>query len=171
MSGPKQEVYSRRSRLSAARLCAVQALYLTEFTDRPLTDVLSDFLNERLGSSALQEDGEKERPTPLVPPDPTVFTALVRGTVEAKAQLDETIDASLDGERTIARLEAILTSILRVGVFEMMHCPDVPPKVVISEYVDIAHAFFGGPEPKLVNAVLDRVAKAVRVDELSTGRS
>ncbi len=169
MNGPKKEVYSRRSRLSAARLCAVQALYLTEFTDRPLTDVLSDFLNERLGGSALQEDGEKESPTPLVPPEPGVFTALVRGTVENKADIDGVINASLDGERTTARLEAILTSILRVGVFEMTRCLDVPPKVVISEYVDIAHAFFGGPEPKLVNAVLDRVAKGIRGDELADG--
>ncbi len=169
MSDPKKESFSRRSRRSAARLCAVQALYLTEFTDRPLTDVLSDFLNERLGSSALQEDGDKELVTPLVPPDPTVFTALVRGTVDAKAAIDETINASLEGDRTTARLEAILTSILRVGVFEMTRCLDVPPKVVISEYVDIAHAFFGGPEPKLVNAVLDRVAKAVRADELGEG--
>lgn len=168
MSGQKKEVYSRRSRLSAARLCAVQALYLTEFTDRPLTEVLSDFLNERLGGSALEEDGEKEQPTPLVPPEPSVFTALVRGTVEQKPAIDATINASLDGERTTARLEAILTSILRVGVYEMVNCLDVPPKVVISEYVDIAHAFFGGPEPKLVNAVLDRVAKSVRGDELGS---
>ncbi len=169
MSDPKKDVFSRRSRLSAARLCAVQALYLTEFTDRPLTDVLSDFLNDRLGGSALLEDGDKESVQPLVPPDPAVFTALVRGTVEAKDAIDDTINASLDGERTTARLEAILTSILRVGVFEMTRRLDVPPKVVISEYVDIAHAFFGGPEPKLVNAVLDRVAKAVRSDELGEG--
>ena len=167
MTGPKKEVYSRRSRLSAARLCTVQVLYLTEFTDRPLTDVLSDFLGDRLGGSALQEDGEKEIPAPLVSPEPGVFTALVRGTVESKAEIDQVINAALDGERTTARLEAILTSILRVGVFEMSHCLDVPPKVVISEYVDIAHAFFGGPEPKLVNAVLDRVAKGIRGDELA----
>jgi len=159
--------FSRRSRLSAARLCAVQALYLTEFTDRPLTEVLSDFLQERIGSTSLEEDDGKERVTPLVPPDPTVFTTLVRGTVERKADLDAVINASLDGERTTARLEAILTSILRVAVFEMENCLDVPPKVVISEYVDIAHAFFGGAEPKLVNAVLDRVAKGVRGDELA----
>jgi N utilization substance protein B len=167
MTDPRKEVYSRRSQLSAARLCAVQALYLTEFTDRPLTEVLADFLSRRLGGSALQEDGEKENPTPLVPPEPEVFAALVRGTVENKPDLDRVINAALDGDRTTARLEAILTSILRVGVFEMTHCLDVPPKVVISEYVDIAHAFFGGPEPKLVNAVLDRVAKGVRGDELA----
>jgi len=161
-----KRVFSKRSQRSSARLCAVQAMYLTEFTDRPLTEVLSDFLNQRLGGEVLQDIDDSEVMTPTVPPEPTVFTSLVRGAFEQKEQLKETIDASLDGDRNVERLEAILASILRVGVFEMMNCLDVPPKVIISEYVDIAHAFFGGPEPKLVNAVLDRVAKSVRKDEL-----
>jgi N utilization substance protein B len=166
MSNQKKQVYSKRSQRSSARLCAVQAMYLTEFADRPLTDILSDFLNQRLGGDALQDVDDVEVVTPLVPPEPTIFTSLVRGAVENKPAIDETINASLEGDRTVARLEAILVSILRVGVFEMVNCLDVPPRVTISEYVDIAHAFFGGPEPKLVNAVLDRVAKSVRVDEL-----
>jgi len=167
MTGKKKQAFSKRSQKSSARLCAVQAMYLTEFTERPLTEVLSDFLNQRLGGDALQDIDDVEVVTPLVPPEPTIFTSLVRGAVDAKASIDESINAALDGDRTMARLEAILASILRVGVYEMINCPDVPPKVIISEYVDIAHAFFGGPEPKLVNAVLDRVAKGVRSSELS----
>ena len=80
--------------------------------------------------------------------------------------LDERIGPWLDGEWTVERLEVLLRAILRAGTYELAERLDVPAETVINEYVDVAHAFFAGREPGLANAVLDKVARALRPGEL-----
>lgn len=159
---------SRAQSRSAARLSAVQALYVLAQTDQRIDAVLRDFLEKRLGGEAIQEDPdtEAETVTPLVPPDGELFTALVRGVAGVRAQLDETIAPALSREWPMERLEMLVHTVLLCGAFELFHRPQTPPRVIISEYVDVAHAFYAGAEPRMVNAVLDRIARVVRAGEI-----
>ncbi|HIJ63339.1 MAG TPA: transcription antitermination factor NusB [Rhodospirillaceae bacterium] len=140
---------------SSARLAAVQALYLMDMTGAPVDKVLDDFLHHGLG-------GEPEAEERLAIPDPLLFTDILRGAVERGQDLDAMVGQALSGDWSVERLENILRAILRAGAYELTARPDVPMKVVISEYVDLAYAFYSGPEPGLVNAVLDRIGKVVR---------
>lgn len=95
----------------------------------------------------------------LPKPDPAMLTRLVEGAAAHGDQLDEALGAALSGDLTLPRLEVLLRVILRAGAFELLMCPDVPPRVAINDYVDVAHAFYAGKEPAIVNAVLDRIAR------------
>jgi len=156
-------------RRSAARLAAVQTLYAVDSGGGGgLDGVLRDVLEGRLAGEALVDvpDPEglmepREVAQSLLPADADLLIRLARGTEAEKARLDETIDASLSGEWSAARLEPLVRAILRVAVFELIGVPDIPPRVSINEYVDLARAFYDGPEVKLVNAVLDRIARQV----------
>lgn len=156
-------------RRSAARLAAVQALYTSELSDRSADAVLEDFIQHGLGAtaSALDED-ETEVEHRLSEPDGPLLTAIFRGSLEARDDLDTMIGGALSGDWTMERLESLLRAILRAGAFELARRPETPVKVVLSEYVDIAHAFYSGPEPGLVNAVLDRIARVVRAEEIGS---
>lgn len=145
-------------RRRAARLAAVQALYEMELGGAGSERVTADFL-ARGGTAQL--DGK------ALAADPAFMTDLVRGFAARRADTDALVAAALDKGRTPGRLEAVLRAILRCGAFELLARADVDPPVVISEYVAIAGGFFDGPEPTLVNAVLDRVAHAVRADDLA----
>lgn len=154
---------------SAARLAAVQALYDWEISAAPIDSVIADFLNHGLGAKAPMPTGKDEPEgelTALIEPEPVLFSALVRGAAAQRDRLDEILTNCLSADWPSERLEAVLRAILRVGAFELAERPDTPVRVVISEYVDVAHAFYAGPESKLVNAVLDRIAKVVREGEL-----
>ena len=83
-----------------------------------------------------------------------------------RERLDETISAALSEEWPLARLETMLRLILEAGAYELVHRPDIPPRVTMSEYVAIAYAFFAGKEPGLANGVLDRLARTLRGDDL-----
>ncbi|MEO5373271.1 MAG: transcription antitermination factor NusB [Alphaproteobacteria bacterium] len=154
-------------RRSAARLGAVQALYQAEVTGAGVETVLKDFRPRRLAGEALTDDPETEREVavPLVEPDFDLLAAIVRGATARREDLDGMIAGALSADWTPERLELIIRSILRAGTFELLERGDVPLRVVITEYVDVAHAFYGGPEPGLVNAVLDRIGRLVRPDE------
>lgn len=145
------------ARQSAARLAAVQALYQTDHSGARSDDVLEEFLRYRLGDSF---DTEQD-----VAPNKALFTQIVRGVGLRRAELDEMIGAALSEKWTAARLEYILRAILRAGAYELEARPTTPARVVISEYVDVAHAFYSGQEPAMVNGVLDRIAHAIRPDE------
>ncbi|MDR3440832.1 transcription antitermination factor NusB [Telmatospirillum sp.] len=159
-------------RRSTARLAAVQALYQSELTGHPADRVLEDFLQYGIGSSVtLGQDADEDSAGGevehiLAPPDGALLAVIFRGATARREVLDEMIAGALTGDWTVERLESVLRAILRGGAFELIDCPDVPVRVVISEYVDIAHAFYSGPEPGLVNAVLDRIARVVRADEI-----
>ena len=156
-------------RRSAARLAAVQALYEIELTGSAVDRVLDDFLTHGIGAKTLiaaPEDEDAEVEAILAPPDRIMFAAIVRGTTARLEDFDAMVNGALTNDWTVERLEAVLRCIMRAGAFELATRADVPPRVAISEYVDVAHAFFSGPEPKMVNAVLDRIAKVVRSEEI-----
>lgn len=161
-SGRSQMAARRRS---AARLAAVQALYQMEITGATPDQVVRNFLSHDVGGQN-SVDGDDDAET-LVEPDPDMLTQIVFGTALRQADMDGLIGPNLSGDWSVERLEALLRAVLRVGAWELTHRDDIPPKVTISEYVDVAHAFYAGPEPGLVNAVLDKIARKERAEEMS----
>ncbi len=150
---------------SSARLVAIQALYEIDMTGVDAGPVLGEFLRQRWKSAlAMATEGEKDLPE-MVRPDGTLLAELVRGVVEKCAELDGIIGPSLSEEWTIERLEVILRAILRAGTLELLTMSEVPARVVINEYVNVAKAFFDDNKPSLVNGVLDKIARVLRVAE------
>ena len=154
---------------SAARLAAVQALYEMDMTDASADPVLEEFLARRwsvaVAQGAAADDAAAEaQPAerPLAEPDEAWLRDVVQGASRRKDELDRLIGDALAGGRTIERLEMLVKAVLRAGAYELVARPDVPPRVVISEYVDVAHAFFAGSEPAFINGVLDGVARKAR---------
>lgn len=144
-----------------ARLGAVQALYQIELAGTAVEPTIEEFVRYRLGADV--EDGA------LAAVDSVLFADIVGGAWERRAAIDARIAGALDGGRRIERLERVVRATLRAGVYELMARPDVPARVVINEYVDVAHAFFGGGEPGFVNGVLDRLARELRRPEIEGG--
>jgi len=145
---------------STARLAAIQALYQIAFSNADPEQVIAEFTAHRLGEGI---DGIR-----LLKADPSLFADIVRGVVRSRADLDDMIAAVLVEDWTIERLETLLACILRAGAHELADRADVPARVVISEYVDLADAFYGEKETGLVNGVLDRLARELRPLELGT---
>jgi N utilization substance protein B len=146
-------------RRSIARLTAVQALYQLELNPgRGADAVIGEFLHHRLGREI---DGDNYGEA-----DATLFGDIVRGVAEHRERLDETLAAALSEEWPLSRLERLLRLILEAGAYELVHRLDIPPRVIISEYVAIAYAFFSGREPALANGVFDRLARTLRRAEL-----
>ena len=135
----------------AARLAAVQALYQLDMNEGVAAAVVSEFVKHRLEPHA----------------DQPLFSDIVGGVAARVVEVDDVIGGALVEGWTVARLEMVLRAILRAGTYELLARTDVPPKVAISEYVEIAHAFFSGKEPGLVNGVLNRLAQERRPGELA----
>jgi transcription antitermination protein NusB len=152
---------SNSQRRSAARLAAVQALYEMEMVGAPADAVLAEFMAKRWRFSA----GE-DRSQAMTEPDEAWLTDLVNGVSSRAAELDGTIVAVLSLGLTLDRLETLLRVVLRAGAYELRTKAEVPAAVVINEYVEVANAFFGGKEAALINGVLDRLARELRVGEL-----
>ena len=150
---PKQEVKQANQR-GAARLVAVQALYQMELSGTGVLEIVSEYENYRLGQEI---DGEQ-----YLKADASWFRSIVAGVVKDQRNLDPVIADSLIEGWPLSRLDATIRAILRAGVFEIIERKDVPTAVIVTEYVEIAHAFFDEDEPKLVNAVLDAVARKLR---------
>ena len=151
------------ARYSTARLVAIQALYSMDMTGTTPAQALDEYNDRR--QNAADADGEPS----LAKPDKDLIVQLVHGTAAEMAAVDELIGSALSGEWTIDRIEAILRAILRVGVWELKSRPNTPARVAISEYVDIARAFYAGTEPNLVNAVMDRMARTLRPQDFENG--
>lgn len=147
-------------RRSVARLAAVQALYEMDMVGASADPVLSGFLRNRWNFAV------DDASPPLAEPDDRLLEDLVRGVSERRQELDASIAPVLAKEWTIERLEVVLRAILRAGTYELLVRTDIPPRVVISEYVSVAHAFFAGKEAGLVNGVLDRLARSLREGEM-----
>ncbi|WP_412051796.1 MULTISPECIES: transcription antitermination factor NusB [unclassified Hoeflea] len=140
----------------AARLAAVQALYQMDIGGAGVLEIVAEYEDHRLGGEI---DGDQYRPA-----DAAWFRAVVSGVVENQRALDPVIRASLNEDWPLSRLDATLRAILRAGAWELSAKKDVPFAVIVTEYVDVARAFFDGEEPKIVNAVLDRLARTYRED-------
>lgn len=138
-----------------ARLAAVQALYQLDMSGQYVSEVVADFAANRLGSEI---DGDQYRDA-----DFDWFKMIVTGVVDGQRALDPEIHDTLTDDWPLSRIDSTLRAILRAGAFELSKRNDVPIPVIIKEYVDIASAFFEeDDEPKLVNAVLDRLARRFR---------
>ena len=97
--------------------------------------------------------------------DQNLFEAIVRGVVAHQREIDPAVDAQLAVGWRLNRLDATLRAMLRGAMYEILYRRDMPARVVITEYLDIAKAFFEGEEPKVINAVLDKLAKKHRAAE------
>ncbi len=146
---------------SLARLAAVQALYQMEHSGKGVKAVIREFEDHRLGGEL---EGEAIRQA-----DDAFFADIVDGVVEVQEKIDPFIERSLRKGWTLKRLDATARAILRAGIFELIRRPDVPYRVVIDEYVELANNFFdeGTTEASFINGVLDSAAKDVRSDEIS----
>ena len=149
---------SARARRSAARLAAVQALYqiMMRGGDADADAVIGEFVAHRFGADL---DGDR-----FVEPERSLFTAIVRGASTGADALDTAIAGALAGGWTLQRMEPLLHAILRAGAWELAEHRELPVAIVIDEYLELAHAFFAGGEPAMVNAVLDRLAQRRGVD-------
>ncbi len=147
-------------RRAAARLAAVQALYEMDLADAPPDPVLRNFIQDRW-QAGVEEEGRE-----YVEPDEELFTRLVRGATERRDELDGIINPALRDGLDVAGLQAVMRALLRLATFELLAVTDVPARVVITEYIEVAKAFFTGPEPDLVNAALDRMVKVLRAEEM-----
>ena len=150
---------SAKARRKAARLAAVQALYQMEQSGTGVEGVIGEFVKHRFGEVV---DGET-----FVAADPQLFADIVRGVCHRRTEVDGLVSGALDAKFPLERLEMLLRAILRAGAYEVFAHTDTHPRILISEYVDVAHAFFAGREPGMVNGVLDTVARKVRAEELA----
>ena len=139
---------------SAARLAAVQALYQRHMEKTALTKLLDEFHQHRLGAEIEDEQYEDA--------EVDFFDDIVSGTAAREEEIDALLVERLAQGWTLARLDKTMLQILRCGTYELLARPDVPTATAISEYVDVAHAFFDEREAKFVNGILDAVAKQVR---------
>ena len=143
----------------AARLSAVQALYQMELTGAGLMEIVAEYENLRLGKEI---DGDI-----YLEADHAWFRSTLSGVIELQKTIDPVIHKALPEGWPLRRLEILLRAILRAGVFELVKRKDVPSVVVITEYVDIAKAFFDGDEWRMVNGLLDHIARNINSDDPS----
>ena len=145
---------ARSKARSVARLAAVQALYQLAMEGTPLARLLDEFHQHRLGAEI---EGDQYADAEVA-----FFDDVVTGVAARRDEIDAHLTAKLAEGWKIDRLDKTMLQILRAGVFELLARVDVPTASVITEYVDVAHAFFDAREAKFVNGVLDAVAKVVR---------
>ncbi len=150
---------------SAARLAAVQALYQMDIAGTDLNQIVAEFTAFRLQGDADDENGAG---TTLAAADRTFFAEIVRGAVNRQRDIDPIVDKQLATGWRLVRVDSTLRAIFRAAVYELMERQEVPARVVINEYIDVAHAFFSDEQPKVVNGLLDQLARALRPDEFRT---
>jgi len=151
MSGADWRQNEERARLRrAARLAAVQALYQMEVAGRGAAGVVREWREHRFG-------GSDEAPK-YIEADEDLFEKIVIGAVEKQRELDAAVARNLAKSWRLERIDSTLRAALRAGAYELLY-GDAPQAVVIDEYVEVAKAFFDGPEPGFVNAALDAIAK------------
>lgn len=143
----------------AARLAAVQALYQIEFSDSTEHVVIDEFRLHRFGQADEEVSGGQKI-------NEVLFQELVNGTSKCREKIDGHIILVLDERWPLKRLPIVMRCILRLGTFELISKLEVPAGVVVKEYVDLAHSFFSGKEPGMVNGVLDGLAHQLRPGEL-----
>src|SRR6201994_1025792 len=156
---PDKSADKKANRRGAARLAAVQALYQMDIAGAGMNDVFAEFESHWLG-------GEVEGETYL-PAEAAFFRDVVSGVVRDQKKLDPLVDQALATGWPLKRIDAIIRAVLRAGTYELEHRKDVPARVVVTEYVDVANAFVDREETGMVNAVLDQLARRFRADEFS----
>lgn len=142
------------ARRCAARLAATQALYLMDFASQPREATMKDFLQKKM---------PHENDIPVVADfDEELFSRILHGAHERQDDIRQLLAGSLDAKWPIERLERILKAVLVAGSAELLENTAVDSAIIINDYVNVAHEFFAGNEPSMVNAVLDKIAKSLR---------
>jgi N utilization substance protein B len=147
----------KANKRGAARLAAVQALYQMDLAGTGLNDILAEFESHWIGREV---EGAQ-----YLPAEAAFFRDIVSGVVREQRELDPLIDNALSKGWPLKRIEAVLRASLRAGAYELIHRNDVPARVVVTEYADVAAAFVGRDETGMVNAVLDQLARRLRAGE------
>jgi N utilization substance protein B len=160
-NAPASDKDSRKAnKRGAARLAAVQALYQMDLAGTGLNEILAEFESHWIGREV---EGAQ-----YLPAEAAFFRDIVSGVVREQRKLDPLIDEALAAGWPLKRVETILRAVLRAGCYELAQRRDVPARVVVSEYADVAAAFVGRDETGMVNAVLDQLAHKLRNDEFGT---
>jgi len=159
---PDRSQSGRPRTRTASRVAAVQALFQSEQASENPETVIDQFVRHRLGETAAEHGYEDGRiPDAEVP----LFAQIVRAAVRQQDTIDAMVAEALPADWPLARIDPVLRALLRAAGAELASTAGAPAKVVINEYLDIARGFFNGPEPGLVNAVLDRLARLLRATE------
>jgi N utilization substance protein B len=151
----------KANKRGAARLAAVQALYQMEIAGTGLNEILAEFESHWLGREV---EGAQ-----YLPAEAAFFRDIVSGVVRDQRALDPLIDQALQSGWPLKRIEAVLRAALRAGAYELKERRDIPARVVITEYADVASAFVERDETGMVNAVLDQLARNLRAAEFTPG--
>jgi len=149
---------SRADQRSAARLAIVQALYQMDVTGKGLNEILAEFESFWIGREV---EGDEYKPAEV-----QFFRDVLAGVLKEQRAIDPLIDRTLSEGWPLTRVEAVMRAVLRAGAYELKMRTDVPARVVITEYVALASAFFEREEAGMTNAVLDRLARQLRSGEL-----
>ena len=147
---------SRENR-AASRLAATQALYQMDVAAKGINEILAEFETYWIGREI---EGDQYKPAEI-----EFFRDILNGVLSNQAPIDQLIDATLAGGWPLARVEAVMRAVLRAATYELRKRKDIPARVVITEYVDVAAAFLGRDETGMINAVLDKIARELRADE------
>ncbi len=147
-----------------SRLAAVQATYMIAYGQLPVDQVIKDFQDGNVGRYAIEEDesSQKEEMVELNQMDKEYFAQIVREVQKNKEALEKSLSMYLAEGYSFERMDGTLQALLLCAMYEMINTQDVDANVLIKEYVDLAYAFFSKKEPKMVNALLDQIAKSVR---------
>ncbi|MBX6426933.1 MAG: transcription antitermination factor NusB [Variibacter sp.] len=158
-SAGKRRGERKANRRGAARLAAVQALYQMDVAGTGLNEIFAEFESHWMGREV---EGSQ-----YLPAEAAFFRDVVGGVVAEQRRIDPLIDAALSKGWPLRRIEALLRAVLRAGAYELARRGDIPARVVISEYVDVAHAFLDAEETGMANAVLDDLARQLRPAEFA----
>ncbi len=161
--GPTSDKPRGRPR-TGSRVAAVMALYQSDYMGESAETVIDQFIRHRIGDfpgSTGFDDGR------IPDADVPLFTALVRKAANNGEAIDGIVTAHLDKDWPLTKLDPVLRALLRAACTELWGGKEPPARVVINEYLDIAHGFFGGEEPRFANGVLDAMARTLRAEEFT----
>ena len=149
---------------TSARLAAVQANYMIAVGQLPVDEVIDDFVQGKVGRFAIdnRENENEEKLVELGPIDTEYFEKMVRGAQTHKEDLEKSLNKFLRDDWSYDRMDSLMQALLLNAVYELSATMNVDAKILIQEYVDLAYAFFNKNEPRMVNALLDQIAKEIR---------
>src|SRR5690242_21943478 len=156
---PKEKDERKANKRGAARLAAVQALYQMDLAGTGLNEILAEFESHWIGREV---EGAQ-----YLPAEAAFFRDIVAGVLREQRALDPLIDEALSKSWPLKRVDSVMRAALRAGAYELSHRRDVPARVVITEYADVAAAFVGREETGMLNAVLDQIARKLRAEEFA----
>ena len=149
---------------TSARLAAVQANYMIAVGQLPVDEVIDDFVQGKVGRFAIdnRENENEEKLVELGPIDTEYFEKMVRGAQTHKEDLEKSLNKFLRDDWSYDRMDSLMQALLLNAVYELSATMNIDAKILIQEYVDLAYAFFNKNEPRMVNALLDQIAKEIR---------